>query len=572
MTAGGTTLIIAGAGMSVKLGLLTTNQIDEIVQILLDSGNEENPTSIDSRLEFVREKRNSFDHDACDDIKRTLTILLDGDGARTIAGAYDAKDVAVEKYIQEYSTVFPGRKEAALRQYLSYLFQTYDLTALKSLIFSLSQVTPKDFNIVDVLTTVQHSIDQNISIPTKEIFPDDDRAQIYYCDRKRLVGAMNAYKLLFYKIFKHLLRQVKTEDLKAHEDFCFDVARDCSGLETLDDLETVTNRENYLSNIGFLTYNWDPIFPFLLMKSLWRLNRKLLRQSVAGRCKKIYADFGVPFIGIKLSGKHSDSAVYSFGEDTAFLINAFTRDFYLKDEPDIKSKLLIKIIKLFVPHGLINMRICPRCQNGLFIIPEDIGTLDLGRISRIFVSDPIPSLEDCRIVAESEYRAVQESYIKGIPDELICPLCNHPVHFEHSFLEIQSIIKGSKPPAVNKIQFDYAEFFSKAEHIISLGYSFPKDDIINSVFLKNMKIRKDELGKDCKLTFFGSLQPGYSAGTCYGYEELSDEVKNDIRQTYDTVSKLFKQEHMRFNFMGIPDVFKKVPLKDMLIWSESDSK
>jgi len=138
---------------------------------------------------------------------------------------------------------------------------------------------------------------------------------------------------------------------------------------------TAFNRRNYLSDIAYLTYNWDPVLPFLGMKVNWQINKELLLESGAGPCKKIYMDFGIPFAGIKLSGEHADTGVYSFGEDSAFLINAFTKDSYEKYD-DVKSKILIKIMKLFVPHGLLNIRICPRCQNSFFIFPEDLRNLN----------------------------------------------------------------------------------------------------------------------------------------------------------------------------------------------------
>ena len=150
---------------------------------------------------------------------------------------------------------------------------------------------------------------------------------------------------------------MNTSLLSKYEDFFYRVAKDYSGLQTLDDVEKSYLRKNYLSPFAYLTYNWDPVLPFLGMKMNQRLNRELLGQSHTGPCKKVYMDFGSPFAGIKLSGEYVESAVYSFSEDAAFLNNAFTKDSYTELDRDVKSKILIKIIKLFVPHGLAGSRL-----------------------------------------------------------------------------------------------------------------------------------------------------------------------------------------------------------------------
>lgn len=561
------TLVITGAGMSAHLGLPTTQKINDIIAILLDYDHEKDPRKISERLKDVAIAWPYFDDQAKNDFEVTLSLLFDGDGARQIEDAYNSEEEAADKYIKEFKKYLPKANTSVLNHHLAYLTQTYDLVSLKSIIYSLKRFSVDKIDIVDVLTAIQSSITNNISIPTSEIFPDEskDTRATYYCDRKRLIGALNAYKLLVYKIFKHSLRNMKNSELGSYERFCYEIAKNNSSLERLS-INNALYRENYLSDIGYLTYNWDPVLPFSAMKVNQKLNSELLMASGNNVCKKVYVDFGVPFAGIALSGDHVGTPVYSFSEDAAFLINAFTKDSYTK-YPDVKSKLLVKVIKLFVPHGLLNIRICPRCQNGFLIFPENIGELQFKDIANLFTSDPIPSGYDLQFICNGKYVPILRKYLNGLPDEIDCPSCAHPVYFEHSFLEIQSILKNEKPATINKIQFDYGDFFSRANHIVSIGYSFPKDDIINSVFLKNMKIRQDDLGGDCKLTYVGSPNPLYPGNAWYGYNQLGNPVKDEmLKSTINVVKSIFKEENMRFNFSGFPDILRQMNVKNILNW------
>lgn len=170
-----------------------------------------------------------------------------------------------------------------------------------------------------------------------------------------------------------------------------------------------------------------------------------------------------------------------------------------------------------------------------------------------------------QFIAAGKYAHIIKKYELGLPDELDCPSCDHPVYFQHSFLEIQSIVKNDKPAAINKIQFDYADFFSRANHIIAIGYSFPKDDIMNSVFLSNMKIRKDDIGKDCKLTFI-SYDQRYVDRGWLKLEDVEVNTNIELKQTKDVISKIFKPCNIRLNFAGFPDILHKVTVDEILHW------
>ncbi len=564
-------LIITGVGMSKPLGLPSTNDILEVFRQLIDVEHIDEPRRIKERISAINENVFKFDDIATEDFITTLAILHDGDGANNEKDASDTETQFRENYFCLFEKYFPKVNRPVLKRHFNDYPLIYDWLSLKSIATDLynnkkSETDDPDngdgFNLLDILTTIQNSIFDNITIATKELFHEEtiDTKGIYYCDRRRLSGALNVYRLLTYKLFKHALR-INSENnrpgIDTYSNFFYEIAKNHSGLKKLNRTETGHVRDNFLSNIAYATYNWDPVLPFLGMKTCKKLNEELYSEAPEGIWKKVYFDFGFPFSGVALKGEHEDIPIFMMGEDTAFQINSFTKDSYTTLD-SVKSMILIKIIKAFIPHGLINLRICPRCQNGLFIFPEKLSEFKFKEIVRLMATDPFPSKSDMDFISSQDgYKKVYESYIKGQPDEIICPKCDHPVYFEHSFMEIQSLVKPEKPGCANQIKFDFGDFFSKANHIISLGYSFPPDDITNNIFYKTMKLRKDNQGQNFKLSFLGKPIPDLSDKPWHSIDDIQRYIEREkdteLERTVNSIKQIFSSKNVRLNFTGLPE-------------------
>lgn len=581
------TLILFGSGFSVNLGLPTTAEINDAISILLDLDNEEyaeKPSSINERLKRIASKvlvnKIPLDQFAKEDFYNTLSLLFDGDGAKKEGEALEKRDKAWDNYVAQYRKYFPDANIDKVQRNVMFNVSAYDFIGFKSIGLSMKESVPKkSVEIVNLLSTIQNAISNNISIPTTEIFPAEKTItkSVYYCDRERLDGALKLYKLLVFKLFKHLIR-INSRDklLSQYEDFLYRLIKDHADIDLLKLDKRAENdprsSNNYLSPIAFLPYNWDPIVPFFTMKQNWKINAELLKSSGNGVCNKIYADFGVPMPRIRLTDPKMDDIDFALSEDVAVMINGFTYDSYYKNTyGDVKSKLLIKIIKLFIPHGLFNLRICPRCQNVFIIFSESFGNIQLSNIHDLFVSDPLPSGYDLAFLSKyKKYPKIIEAYNNGTPDELDCPICKHPTSFEDTFMEIQSLFKTEKPGMINKIHYDAAENFSKAKHIISIGYAFPHDDISNSILYRTMRIRKEKAGFP-KLTYIGySSLNSLRDKTWYKLKEVEERNASSqdayLSKTLDEIKSIFKDDDIRLSFLGFPDILEKVSVKEMLKW------
>lgn len=298
----------------------------------------------------------------------------------------------------------------------------------------------------------------------------------------------------------------------------------------------------------------------------------------------------MPIGATNLLQKKSNNKTIGFtpSESDVSFINGMTKESYVPNEKynnDKLSRVVIKIVKLFGPHGFINLRICPRCQNPFMYLAIKFGEFNLNSLHELFISDPIPSEYDMDLACKHEY--LKDKYEAGKPDELDCPFCGHNLYFNHSFMEIQSVIKFPQHPAVSKIYYDYGNTFGETEHIVALGYSFPLDDIIENTFLETMKVRKDGY-KDMKLSYVGfNTDPELNRKTWYGFKEVDNyferkyhENRNDDKDgnaakgyktflgSLDNLRKKFKVDNnIRFNFMGFPNILSRTSVGDIVNFS-----
>ena len=457
------TLLIVGAGFSVNLGMPTTYNIEEIIKFLLDldlyeSHRSYKPTTIDERLERLNNSltKTKLDDIAKNDFKNTLNILFDGNGAKTADEANVNYNKAFNSYKKQYSNIIGENNEnfqdGALDLHLRFdCMNWFDLMAFKSVAIEKIKLNPKnEFKIVDVLTAISKALNEHITVPTKEIFPKEinNTLGIFYNDRFRLESALNFYKLMVFKIFKHFLRINSKRNLenssvigadgvygdKRYFKFFEELQKDFTGIESLDNVTQIDKRENYLSKLGFVAFNWDPILPFYAMKTNYKLNKALFNGSIypntnANIKKRLYMDFGMPLGAVNFTieaESENNKAIKSIGftpsENEASFVNSMTKesfDPYDKYSGGKLSRVAIKLIKLFGPHGFINLRICPRCQNPFMFFNKRIGKFNLNNLHELFVSDPIPSEYDLKYASKN--KILKEKYESGKPDELDCP-------------------------------------------------------------------------------------------------------------------------------------------------------
>ncbi len=544
------TLIIIGAGFSHGIGLPLTKEIDEFFKHLCGSGKIRERIKNSSVSKYL-------DEESVKDFETTLSILLDGNGANTIHKAYLEREKRLNEYINRFTKEIGGNESinSTLRHYLMTMERTYDWLALKSICAALGFTTGnKKYTIVEVLTTIQKAHSDGVSIPTRELFDKEERIgyEFHYNNRYRLHGALNAYKLLVLKLIKHIYRTYSGDNtICKYRKFFKDLHEKAisffpAGKPFL--------KDNFVSPIAFVTYNWDILSVFLAMKANRDINKSTFKRELT------YMDIGEGFSLVKLAGDYTEenAALFSATETVAAYVNQM---FYEKSS-GFRYKL--NIIKHFIPHGLFNVRICPRCHSAFMIWPDDVGKVELKTLSEVLALEPIPSIEDVRRLYR-KFPKIRRTYKNGFTDTLNCPICHHKTDFSHTYLNVQTIIKPDMPPSLGNIYFDYADTFGKANHIILMGYSFPDDDLINNYFLKILSIQKGNLLPK-KLTVLthkkGKLRKWYRK-----IDIERDPELQDVNATIERVNKIVPVEDYRINFLGFPEVLGKLTPHEILMFT-----
>jgi len=289
------------------------------------------------------------------DIEQTLNLLYDGNGATNQKEASRIREETFKNYIKSLAKE-PALKALYEHFFGTYVFPYYDWLALKSLIQDILEIGEEDnISLQDILTIISKALFSNISIPTKELFPKEEKFtfpnKIYLNYPQRLQGAIRVYNLLIFKLFKYALEELNETKLSKYRKFVNAIAEEC----ILDISQNKHNRE-ILTSTNLATLNWEPVIPFLFIRKIRDKNQELKYRNIL-----LYLSYGAPFSVFNI--KRQEEKTYIIDEDGAFFVNELTREKKL-------CKVNVKLVKFFVPHGLFNMRVCPRCQN-IFLIRQN---------------------------------------------------------------------------------------------------------------------------------------------------------------------------------------------------------
>lgn len=547
------TVIIIGSGFSLPFGMPTTYTLNKFMDIVC--GN----IPLEKRVLHIMELFNGGDEIFKNDMYNTLKILGDSDYENI-----NVDDTTIQNTVKEYANIFRNYIDDVdydtLCQYTVNLNKHIDWLALKAVynIFRHNGKT-KNYNdntgnLVKTLTILQKAINDSIAIPIK------NNDTIEYIYPERLYKALNAYKLLIFKIFKNVLR-IASKDEKCTQvydqylDFFLHLVKrliKADVYETEKNGDEITQHNFIVLPVGFLSFNWDPIITHLLFKTNQKINKEFYNYgNIKDNKMRIYVDFGFPFPIITLKGHKWNN--YSFSIEVASIINHL-----VKDKP-LHIKIVNKVIKLFNPNGLINLRQCPRCHNTFMFFGHKTKESNFENLYHIFMPDPLPCEGFLKIIKKFDFKHV-ESYIKGKPDEIKCTWCHHPTYFKDSCMEIQSIIKNMPLSILNKIQYDYAEFYGKADNVISFGYSFPVDDIINNFFTDLMSVQYGTYqNKTYKIVNFSKIEC-LQQQRWMSLEDVKQIVTKDfdiaIQSLINNLNNLYGNVYI--NFTGFPEYLEDI--------------
>lgn len=537
MTSHSRTVIFWGAGATAALGLpLTQAQADFLYKLASSTASNEMIRDLRSRVREALQPQP--DDNTAEQWIRALHDLLAvlGDDTKDAPSIDHITPNAVSAMRTNWNA---GANDDAIRERIIALRALYDWPALKAVI----NVCPKTegnygtiqlqdlFNILDMHGRIGHGFQDR----TGRFLPP-----------QRVLGARAALQMLIQAQFYidwHRRGRTK-EALRHYYDFSVALGRRMQqrGLTLADAGTECDSQCFYLSDLSFVSLNWDPI-------ALWCqfvANRDLNNSSnvphigCPARKLKVFHDLGHFVAGSRVEkkdGRHTPW--HPMNESSAQRLN----------DCEHGATDRIRIGKFLFPHGCLWWRECPSCGK-LSSYMGDAWTTDSPTLL------PPPPLKTFVEGVTFNHRAGDEcsAWSRGEVDARACVHCGTLTYLYHTPMQIQSNFKSAPPPFMEEIQRDMRVVVENANHIILMGYSLPSDDVAYRAFFAARSSRGSDSLPKCSVVVGHELENRW-----YGWSELEELLKkmgkiDPPRRTLEAARGLFGKENVRFYGGGIPQV------------------
>lgn len=519
-------LVIFGAGAEKNLGFPTTQDIENIFKGLcgFEDGKINKFVPLKERLQnslkgylddYAEESYSIYKN-----LELTLRILLDGDKSKNLSDSIKDQKEAIDSYLKFYDRQMfdlgiqndSNKDRTILERSISNLVNEYDWKSLKSLVYFLYKDQPDTFKLIDFLGILYDIKQYGLSLPLQEYF--NESGEINY---PNIDNVFRAYYLILYKIFKGIYFKLNMDKIRPYYDF-------------IDNAIKI-----YKDRIKFASFNWNPFFVFLTYRANYNFNHEISNNGELLR----YVDHST-FINI-YNMSDNKKPMPAFTEN----VNEFVQKFVQNNK--------LQSIKFFTIHGLFNLRACPKCSSVFMIYPKRQRDLNIpDDLYDLFLVDPLPSEIDFKHY--KKYPILKDNLNKsGRLDEIDCPFCNAPTTFKDTMLDVQIMFNGESNYFSKKALLDFATIFSNANHIISLGYSFPDDDVKEMFILKAFKDIKSDYKQKLSLVLYDK---NFGAQKWLSVKDISSlKVDESIKRSVNNAVKLFNVENIRISFQGVPKVF-----------------
>lgn len=487
------------------------------------------------------------------------TVVLWGAGATKSAGLLTNDDIAralthilgqhYPDFRLDFSVIFPeitisDQLKEGFNKLLSQLcsdaklHRTYDLEALRYI----AKSSPKSLDIgtglkaslklQELFTLIDQLIGNNLGIETL-----NDKEEEYFIEQPRIIAARNCLKLLTEEL-QRVAVQGDTQAKMGNAQFYHDFADTLSELMTREAFEyekmgfKKDTRDFYMFSYSIVSFNWDPLIIWALFNAHKARNDK--PQYMQNHLPlRLFMDLGTA-IAMRKIDKNSNLILYSANETQAIKIN----------DSDYPSRIM-RMGKLLYPHGIFGSRQCPQCAK----LVMSFGHVWDRYSALVFGPSLVKELQQGWHYNEGE---------ENDPGVIRCPFCDQKTHPSHMPLEMQTLIKKRPIAPLEEVKKEMGLLIKHARHIIFAGYSMPRDDISEKVFIASSLSGEKIKEKKCTIIEY---DPDYPAGTDWlegpdilAYLRARKELST--AKAVNNILSIFDLDQTRLTLKGIPEIFK----------------
>lgn len=452
-------LVCIGAGATAALGMPQTDTQTQIFrklqegkgveQVLENYFDKENLKKVGCLLEILEGSKN--------DIGNLQVTRQDIAHARDIFGMDKGEDI--------------------LRTRILELRRDYDWNALKKILAICPHNEQNDNLIRDAYSIIDKKLLAGQSI---KVFIDNNGEE--NLSLSRLQGARNFLtlfiNLLFAASWFKIAAGEKAAEFKRYQQFINTFGRMMQeeGRKFHHQGRPLERREFYLFSTSFVSFNFEMVFPWILMNSHHQLNHD--RTYIESHPLKLWLDFGCEHRGRKKDWRGDIVPTIEFTETVASREN---------EDNHIGSELN-RTGKFYFAHGSSNWRECPNCGRMTFFNGGNNWNYTDRRLIPPF---PIPLLGG--VEAGNLTEREQQLREKRLHfDSLQCMHCGAETFAFSAPMIMQTFYKSIPTSFLEEIQRNVKVSLEKARHIILLGYQLPPDDVVwQQTFAETVRSRVD---------------------------------------------------------------------------------
>ncbi len=486
------------------------------------------------------------------------TVILWGAGATKSAGLLTNSDIAralthilgqpFPGFKLDYTRLFPGISVSGqlkegfnklLYQLCSdgKLSRTYDLEALRYIAKSSPKTLDMEtgrkanLNLQELFTLIDQLIDSKLGIETL-----DDQEKEYFIEQPRINAAKNCLKLLTEELERVAVQgdtQARISNAQFYHDFADTLAElmieEALAYEKMGYKEDT--RHFYLFSYAIVSFNWDPLIMWALFNAHKNRNDNPPHMQ-KGLPLRLFMDLGTTIATRKID-KNNNIILYSANETQAIKIN----------DGDYPSRIM-RMGKLLYPHGIFGSRQCPQC--GKLVI--SFGHVWDRYSALVFGPSLISELQQGWHYNEGE---------ENDPGVIRCPFCEQKTYPYDMPLELQTIIKKRPIAPLEEIKKEMGLLIKHAKHIIFAGYSMPRDDISEKVFIASSLSGEKIEEKRCTIIeydpHYATDQDWLKGPGILDYLQFRKEHKP--AKAINSILSIFDLNQTRLTLKGIPGIF-----------------
>ena len=516
---GAKTLFFWGAGATAILGQRGTAGQTAFIKGLTEDG------SLEKRVKNALDKVSpEWDGHLTD----LLNIL--GDSNPDIFKVSSAAKDAMKRHWSDQS-------DDSIENRIRELRSLFDWSALREIIQICPAFTEKEgFQLSDLFNIL------DIHIQSGHGFQTHDR---HFISPSRIIVARKALEMLLHTLFYidwQNARTSKSLELEKYHQFASILAEHHQeqGVEQLANGSKTDSREFYLTDVAFVSLNYDPICLWTQFIANDECNKIPPYVDTPRVPLKIFHDLAHFMAVIRIGDPNDDKAHlwYPMNEASAQRLN----------DRDHTTGRRVRIQKLFFPHGCVCWRECPSCGKltGYFGQKWEIES------AALIPPPPLKGFWDADTLLPRPNTDEEKEWAEGKVDARVCAHCDAMTYTQHTTTIMQSNFKGTPPPFIQEIQNDLRVAVEAAEHIILFGYSLPPDDVIYRAFFAARKKRREKVR--CSVV-------GVGYDDVWHYSDEIDGLLKEMKQnespatTLQAARDLFGRDNVRFYGGGIPNVF-----------------